>query len=285
MTATISVVIPTHNRPLRTLRAIESVLGQSYPPIEVIVVDDASDVPLELPADLAGREIVQVTRLSTNRGASGARQAGIEAASAELIAFLDSDDEWLPGKLEGQVAAMGRSLDPHRMVVSCGWEVVDPESGLVTDSRFPRPSSQLEDFCSGCWHAPGSTALVSRQLLAEVGGLDTQLRRLEDLDLFLKLGLAGAHLEVAPVVGARIERGRNASSQDVEPAVDLLRQRYLSPESPLNRRERRRLASWLDVELAVSSYFGKRWFGAANHLTRSWIRVPRTQVQLNRWWG
>ena len=283
MALTISVVIPTHDRPEKTLRAVRSVLAQRYRPFEVIVVDDASDTPVDIPADLPGSELVRTVRLAANLGAAGARQAGIDLASGDYIAFLDSDDEWTPQKLEAQVDAIERQPASRLTVMSCGWTVVD-EFGSELKTRMPRPAEGLGDFCSGCWHAPGSTALIPRALLLEVGGIDTGLRRLEDLDLFIKLALAGARLEVAPVLGARIERGRNANVRAVAPAVKALRDRYLSASSPLDRREQRRLKAWLHVEMSASSYFDRRWLAAVTHLIQSGLTVPRTHLQLQEWW-
>ena len=281
----VSVVIPTHNRPDRTRRAIESVLTQTRMPGEVIVVDDASDPPFEFVSSAANRHLVRIVRLESNRGASGARQVGVDTASGTHIALLDSDDTWTATKLEAQLAAVQSTHDADRLVLACAWEVVDPDSGEVIETRTPVPTERLIDLCSGCWYAPGSTALIPRELLASVGGYDTGLRRLEDLDLFIKLGLAGGRLGVVPSIGARIERGRNAQVHDVAPAVEILRQRYLGEPSPLNRSEQRRLGAWLDLELAASHYFARRWAQVAWHLARSWIRVPRRTLQLRRWWS
>ncbi|SVB83840.1 uncharacterized protein METZ01_LOCUS236694, partial [marine metagenome] len=97
----ISVIIPTYNRRNTLPRAVESVLNQIYKPIEIIVVDDGStDGAKEMCSEMYPlvRYIYQA-----NSGVSSARNTGIKSASGDWIALLDSDDEWLPDKLEIQV--------------------------------------------------------------------------------------------------------------------------------------------------------------------------------------
>ena len=98
---TISVVIPTHNRAVLLRRALDSVLVQSNPANEIIVVDDGST---DDTADIVARDYAAVRYLyQENRGVSAARNAGIRASQYRWIALLDSDDEWLPPKLTRQI--------------------------------------------------------------------------------------------------------------------------------------------------------------------------------------
>src|SRR5437016_1937557 len=109
----VSVVIPTYNRAQRTIASTESVFAQTYTNLEIIVIDDGSkDGSSEIIEKFLeerkrtqhGRQIHYFKQ--PNQGASAARNAGIERARGEFIAFLDSDDTWLPDKLERQLAAM-----------------------------------------------------------------------------------------------------------------------------------------------------------------------------------
>ena len=88
------------------MAAVRSALGQEGALVEVCVVDDGSEPPVELPADLAADERVTLIRFETTRGPAAARNAGLAATGAELVAFLDDDDAWLPGKLTRQVNAL-----------------------------------------------------------------------------------------------------------------------------------------------------------------------------------
>src|SRR5689334_18344661 len=100
--SSVSVVIPTFNRPAMLLRALHSVTSQTFRPREVIVVCDGPD---EEAAALVSREhpSVRLLQLKTRSGAAVARNLGVQAARADWVAFLDDDDQWLPQKLHLQL--------------------------------------------------------------------------------------------------------------------------------------------------------------------------------------
>ncbi len=115
---TVSVVIPVYNRAKTVLRAIASVLAQSHPVLEVVVVDDGSDDGTAAVVEALADPRVRVIRHPANRGAASARNTGIKAARGDLIALLDSDDQWMPRKLEKQVRVLASSLSRDPAVVS-----------------------------------------------------------------------------------------------------------------------------------------------------------------------
>src|SRR5688572_23500515 len=98
--ATVSVVIPAYNRAARIADSIKSVLAQTFQDFEIIVVDDGSTDGTAEAASTFGDPRIRVVRHSLNRGGSAARNSGIQSAAAPYVAFLDSDDEWYPIKLE-----------------------------------------------------------------------------------------------------------------------------------------------------------------------------------------
>ncbi len=166
----VTVVIPNHNYAQYVGQAVESVLEQTYRPVEVIVVDNGStDASLEVLAAYADRcRILPQADL----GQSAGRNRGIREARGELIAFLDADDVWRPEKLERQMECLAR--DPEVALVYCSLEIVDPE--LQPTGEVVRASSRgdaLESFAR--W--PGraivvggeSTAIVRRAALDAVG--------------------------------------------------------------------------------------------------------------------
>ena len=112
---TISVIIPIFNRANSVAKAIKSVLSQELPQgcsLEVVVVDDgSSDEPEQQLASFGDR--IRLVRHATNLGAAAARNTGCETASGEYIAFLDSDDWWLPGKLVAQLTFVANVDDPR----------------------------------------------------------------------------------------------------------------------------------------------------------------------------
>jgi glycosyltransferase involved in cell wall biosynthesis len=128
----VSVVLPTYNRPEELQRAVASVAEQTYPAIELVVVDDHSRIPATeaLKGVEAGRLTLRIVRHDVNKGANAARNTGIEAASGDFVAFLDDDDEWHSDKLARQVATFA---------------VANPDLGVVyTGMRFIRPSGTMD---------------------------------------------------------------------------------------------------------------------------------------------
>jgi glycosyltransferase involved in cell wall biosynthesis len=128
----VSVVIPTDNRGALITRAITSALGQSWQPVEVVVVDDAStDNTNQVVANI-GDPRVKYLRLEKKGGACVARNAGIDAAKGEYVAFLDSDDEWHPEKIASQIETLKESDLPNVGIVTCGEIAVRPDGRTVS---------------------------------------------------------------------------------------------------------------------------------------------------------
>lgn len=127
---TVSVVIPAFNRASTVLRAVRSALRQTYPVLEVIVVDDCSTDNTVETVEAIGDPRVRVIRNSVNSGACKSRNAGIEAAVGEYIALLDSDDEWMSEKVEKQMAALEVS---RADVCTCRFKRSSAESDDVLD--------------------------------------------------------------------------------------------------------------------------------------------------------
>lgn len=138
----ISVVIPTADRPDLVGRAIRSALAQDHDAVEVVVAIDGPDPRTRAAIEGLDDARVRIVALPERRGAAGARNAGVEASRGEWVAFLDDDDEWLPGKLRRQLDAAGRTPGPRiivgRVVVRDGgggrrtWprRLLDPEEPL-----------------------------------------------------------------------------------------------------------------------------------------------------------
>ncbi len=276
MSMTLSVVIPTYNRPDATVRAIGSALEQTRVPDEIVVVDDGSEPPFCPSEAIRDNPRVRILTLPSNQGASAARQAGINAARGNIIAFLDSDDRWLPGKLEAQLPLLARS-GSDLVAVACGWQ----EEGPRSRRRLPIPSSNAADFASGCWFSPGSTVIIPRAAFLIAGPFDPALRRLEDLDWFLRFALSGGRLEVASMTGALISMGRRGRGHPVNQASARLLERFGETLEPGLLR---RLAAYLDLEMANAARNDGRYGAMGFHLARSFLRCPRTQLSLRQWW-
>ncbi|MBC2733856.1 MAG: glycosyltransferase [Desulfobacteraceae bacterium] len=181
----VSVIIPTYNRSWCLSEAIDSVLSQTFQNIELIVVDDGSTD--ETPALLSHYgDHLRVLRQS-NRGVSAARNGGIQAARGNLIAFLDSDDTWQPGKLARQVDF----FDTHPDAMICQTEETWIRRGVrVNPKRRHRKLSGwiFEASLALCLVSP-SAVMMRRELLEGMGGFDESLPACEDYDLWLRVSL------------------------------------------------------------------------------------------------
>jgi glycosyltransferase involved in cell wall biosynthesis len=183
----VSVVIPTRDRPELVAGAVRSALRQEGARAEVCVVDDGSAQPLALPADLVADERVALIRIESGSGAATARNAGLAGTGADLVAFLDDDDVWLPGKLARQLDAL-RAGGPGTVMVACGFEAWEGER-LVAAVLPPADVNSGALLAHPCiWP---STVLARRSALAEAGGFDESLTRVEDWDLWLRIADLG----------------------------------------------------------------------------------------------
>jgi glycosyltransferase involved in cell wall biosynthesis len=187
-TADVSVVIPTFNRRDYVLGAVNSALGQTTPPREIIVVDDASTDDTE-PAltSYIETDSVRYIRLPRNVGPGGARNAGVQAARCQYVAVLDSDDLWLPNKLERQVSILDSRPDIGLVYGNClNWDPSKDRQWIRVCNALPegdvyRLAIFRRLFVS--W----ITVLVRRTCFDDAGLFDESLRRHEDRDLTIRM--------------------------------------------------------------------------------------------------
>jgi glycosyltransferase involved in cell wall biosynthesis len=179
----ISVVIPTYNRAELVLRALRSVFTQTCPAEQVIVVDDGST---DDTGPLVRIQFGSVDYLpQQNRGVSAARNRGIEVATGEWIALLDSDDEWLPEKLERQMACLEQEPD-YRL---CHTDEIWVRRGRRVNPRRKHAKQGgwiFRDCLPLCAISP-SSVLIHRSVFDEVGRFDETLPACEDYDLWLRV--------------------------------------------------------------------------------------------------
>jgi glycosyltransferase involved in cell wall biosynthesis len=192
----ITAIIPTYNRAAEVCRAIDSVLAQTYRNIEVIVVDDGStdDTQVRLQA-YAGR--VRVVK-QTNAGPGAARNHGVRLSSGDIVAFLDSDDVWLPPKLERQNSIMQRA---GGTIPCCLCNAIFRFTDGTEMASFDRAGFSPR-YGDGIWENVtevllnsfvlfNQTAAIRRDVFERLGGFDETFWCLEDHDLALRLSLEG----------------------------------------------------------------------------------------------
>jgi glycosyltransferase involved in cell wall biosynthesis len=181
--ALLSIIIPAYNRAHCIMRALESVRVQPLGDFELVLGDDASS---DGTWDVVRREFseVKLARLEVNSGAAAARNAALRIATGEYLAFLDSDDEWLPGKLAAQLEFLKKN--PDVAVCSCS-HIFCRRDGIRREVRVENPSDWRVALHAGQWFHGASTPVVRRSVLESVGFQDESLRVLEDWDWMLRI--------------------------------------------------------------------------------------------------
>jgi glycosyltransferase involved in cell wall biosynthesis len=183
----VSVIIPTCNRALFLRAAIESVLNQTFQDFEIIVVDDASnDETAETVRSLADGRI-RYLRHERKKGQGATRNAGIRDARGEYIALLDDDDEWLPTKLQKQVALLD-ALPNQVGLIYTGFFRIDASSKRVLSEVLPKERGNVfHALCRGNWIGTCSTVLLRRSCFDNAGLFDEDLASGADYDLWLRI--------------------------------------------------------------------------------------------------
>lgn len=192
----ISAIIPAYNSAEFIADAVHSILKQTTPVSEIIIVDDGStDATREIVASLPG----PITYISQqNQGPSAARNAGIHAANGDWIAFLDADDQWTPDKIEKQVNLL--KAIPHLALIAGDMAEIDHEDRVITPSVLAK-HNMLEKFQLLSGQAipnalaelvtknfiPTGTVLVNKTALIEAGLFNQGIRFGEDLELWAKI--------------------------------------------------------------------------------------------------
>lgn len=185
-TADVSVIVPAYQAEETIARALDSALGQTVLPAEIIVIDDGSrDRTREIVSEYVSKADACAVRLleQENLGAGAARNRGLESAVREIVAFLDADDEWLPEKLERSLAVLtetGTDFVSH--------DLLRIESGateyISCAQHFARRADPLRDyFLRG--YVSTSTVVARRDTLLSAGGFDPSLRSGQDYELWL----------------------------------------------------------------------------------------------------
>ena len=193
MAPVVSVILPTFDRIALAREAIASVVAQSWSDWELIVVDDGSAMPMRAYLGMLDDPRIRVLLRGHSGNPAEVRNAGAAEARGEYLAFLDSDDCWLPQKLDTQLRALRGS--------EAGWSCtgvgfIDAQGRSVPQRAGPayvaRSGWILEALLRGDASTTMPTLMVRRSLFADVGGFDVQFVMREDRDLAMRLAAASA---------------------------------------------------------------------------------------------
>ncbi len=208
----ISVVINTYNQRQFICKAIDSVLAQTLKPWEIIVVDDGSKDGSE---ELVRREVGEQVRYryQANRGISNSRNTGIQMCTGDWIAFLDSDDYWMPEKLKLQAEAI--HSNPNVTMVVCHGVECSPDGVVLDELRLPQPLTRevvrLRLLCRCTFTT--SSVLIRRDALIQAGGFPEDLMFGEDWVAFAHVAAAGEVVAVHQSLFHKTQLREGLSSQ------------------------------------------------------------------------
>lgn len=200
--APISIVIPTRDRPEMLERAVRSVIGQSVPPAEVIIVDDASSSPVRLQVDC--QIPIRIVHRSHRGGAAQARNDGVASASSPWVTFLDDDDELLPNFMEVMSGVIGQT-----QTATFAWSSVQFAAGgsVIPGSErlFSNSFATEREICERALSiGSGFGFTVSVESFRALGGFDTSYNVVEDTEMIFRLLSAGHRPAVAEPILVRI---------------------------------------------------------------------------------
>ena len=188
----ISVVIPTYNRSHTLMRAINSVLSQTHPAFEIIVVDDGSTDGTKELLQAHGfckkgtKELEKKYLIQENGGVSSARNLGVKNAKGDFIAFLDSDDAWSEKKLERQLVVLKQNLFKQRIIHT---DEIWIRNGVRVNQhkKHEKSGGNIFEKCLALCCISPSSAMLHRSLFDEYGYFDETMPACEDYDMWLRL--------------------------------------------------------------------------------------------------
>jgi hypothetical protein len=296
MTTRVTVVVPLYNKAATLDRALRSICAQTFEDFDVVIVDDGSTDDGAALAEQFPDERIRVIR-QENRGPGAARNRGIAESAAELIAFLDADDEWLPEFLERSVALLDRS-EPRVAAVICGY--LEGPDRRPTESFWRRhglqagplrlvPATPAPLVVTLLAYMNPWATVVRRDALLRYGGFyEAGCRYAEDNYLWLKLILNEAVcVAFEPLVWWHSEASglsRNlAGARPIEPFFTDPAGLYAACPSPMLPLLRAVLAIRAGKTAAVLSFWGRwregrrllREFSATSDARYSWVKIGR----------
>jgi glycosyltransferase involved in cell wall biosynthesis len=217
----ISVVIPAYNRETTIGYCLETVLRQSYKSIEIIVVDDGSiDGTVAVVRSFSDQRI-RLIETKARRGAQAARNAGITAAAAQWIAFQDSDDEWLPEKLEKQLVVLKAASFDARTLVHCSGIMIDEGTGMkIPVGDLPAKGDDAYRLLLSTYGPMFQGMLVSKSALTSIGLLDEAVPSFQEWDTAIRLAKQCSFIYIPEPLFIYRQHSGPTISKDIRRAIE-----------------------------------------------------------------
>ena len=248
----ISVLIPSYNRADLLPRALESIWQQDFDDLEVLVVDDGSSDGTIDWLDEQKKTHPQLRYLvhDHNRGESAARNTALREARGTYVAFLDSDDEWLPGKLATQYHYLTAVAPETAGVVTASYIDDGETRTLLDDWHLHEPVTERRLLVKGCGLNLNHTILMKRETALAAGPYDESLHLYVDLDWVLRF-LAKGRIDVIPEPYAVYYKAPWRDGRLVEDAAEVFRQKNATAFAALSSSDRQRAGATLAWNSAI----------------------------------
>lgn len=272
----VSAIIPAFNRPQQTQRAIDSVSEQTYEQIELVVVDDGSNPPLKESLSIQSEyfEDVIFHIHDKNKGANVARNTGIDISTGKYIAFLDSDDEWLPKKIQRQVQRIEQ--EKGKNVSYTGIKQLDADKNLNSIGNATESGDLLPELLYGNLIGSFSSVMVLSETINEIGRPNPDMPCWQDWEWYLRLATETEFDAIQEALTIRHNEGEQISrsytpKRDTAYPVILNQIRRLSD----NQQEERIGTAYLNYELARAAQSNKHYSEARQYFKKAIQHHPK----------
>ena len=262
----VSVVIPTYKRPAMLARAVDSVLEQTWPEMEIIVVDDNDPSSVErtetekVMASFVGTPSVIYLKHPENQGGSAARNTGWRVATGEYITYLDDDDEIAREKIEEQVRCL-EALDEDWGACYTGYHIVHDNGRVQYSGTNQQGDVYLRALMRTMYMGSGSNVLYRKSIVDRVGGYDASFKRNQDIEFmarcfeickvaYVDKDLLTVHLEV---------RQFKRSFEFLDGVTEFYLEKFKSRIEALSERDRHRVLSVITLDRARVAVMEKEY--------------------------
>lgn len=272
---TVSVVIPTYNRASVLSRAINSVLSQSFEDLELVIVDDGSTDETEEVIRSYDDPRIEYIRFEVNKGANTARKTGIEAAKGRYISFLDSDDKWLPSKVEQQVKRFNTGSKDVGLVYT-GVRFVNNSGETVGISKATTEGDVFNQMLCDNFVGTFSAAMIDTKILDKVGFPDPEVGSGQDWEYFTRCARVTRFGAVSDPLVEYITDQNNRISDNHDPIkkYDSFQSIYCSEINSQSTLVRRKILSCHEFGLGHNMIRLGEYQSAKSHFIQSIIYYP-----------